>query len=133
MAALPPAPAATPFRTSALLLFEGLVHAEPGCRKPDRTGLFLFLYAVHEIASPAVVQFLSIGSLDFAAAERTRDGPAGAARILSAMRAVQLRVGRDRADAELGCLAAARLPSAFFMLPAVQLTHILIKPPIQSE
>jgi len=73
---------------------------------------------VHEVASPAVIQFLCVRALDLSAAEGTCDRPAGSAGVLSAMGPAQFTIGRDRAYAEFLCFISAWLPSGIFYVPS---------------
>ncbi len=93
--------------------------------KAERSGLFLFFHKVHEFAPPAVMQFLSEGSLNLAAAERTDYCPAGSSGIFSFMDSVKRLQGRHGADAEFRCFMSARLTTALLVFPAIHLFHAI--------
>src|SRR5512147_819286 len=106
-----------------MLLFERPVHAQARVRETEDRRLLFLLDPVHEVAPPAVQKLLRVGPLNLAAAERTRNHPAGPARVCSPMGAVERMIGRNGTDAELLRLVTSRLPSALLILPAVQLWH----------
>src|SRR5512147_3016943 len=106
-----------------LLLLEDPLQAKPRGGEAVFPGFFLLLYGVHEIAAPAVRELLGVGPLDLAAAERTCNDPAGPARVLSIVGAVQVLMHRNRADPEVLGLVPAGLTSAIFELPAIRFPH----------
>jgi hypothetical protein len=93
-----------------LHFFERLLHAETSMGKAELSELFLFFHKVHEFAPPPVMQFLSEGSPNLAAAERTGYCPAGSSGIF--MDAVKRLPGCHRANAEFRCFMSVRLTTA---------------------
>jgi hypothetical protein len=104
-------------------LFPGPFHTKPGMGKSQQGDLFFFFYQDHKIAIPAVAQMQCICSLNPSAAERAGDHPAGAARIVTIVDAIEIITRGCRANAELVCFAAAWLPTAAFVLPTIQFHH----------
>jgi len=88
-------------------------------REPERLRVLLLFDPVHEIAPPAIQQFLRIRALDFSAAQGTGNCPARASRVFSTVRAVKLFVHRRRADPQFIRFMAAWLSPALFIFPAV--------------
>jgi len=98
------------FRSAPLIsaFFRETSPCRDGYGKSRALRVFFFFHEVHDFAPPAVLQFLSEGSLNPASAERTRYCPAGSSGIFSSMDSVKRLQGCHRADAEFRCFMSAR-------------------------
>lgn len=104
-------------------LLHCLFDAEPCIGKAERHRLFFPFYHIQKIAFPAADQFLRVSALDFPAAERSCNDPAGPACHFPFVYTMIFLMHGNRADPDTMHIPSARLPPALFVFPAVDLGH----------